>query len=114
MASGGTTERARFKLTGNETGPDIRLVLEGELDVASAPVLLETLEDAAHSGSCKSIGLDVSALSYIDSTGIGVLVTLEKRARASGITLSMSSPTEEFIKLLDVMGLREFFAFDAT
>ena len=104
-----TLEKQQFKII---RGPDedvVHLVVEGELDIASAPVLLECLQDATSSGSREDICMDVSRLSFIDSAGLFSLVIMQKRAAGNGTKFTLCSPSEPFLKLLDVSGLRRFF-----
>lgn len=58
----------------------LRIVAEGELDVASAPLLEQALLDAEQADA-PVILLDIEAVTFIDSTGLRVL--LEAHARSS-------------------------------
>jgi anti-sigma B factor antagonist len=49
------------------------IVLSGELDVASAPVLEEALADACDSGA-REVVLDMSGLEFMDSTGLRAII----------------------------------------
>jgi anti-sigma B factor antagonist len=104
-----TVEKQRFKVTRSPNEDVVNLVVEGELDLASAPVLLEYLQDATSAGSSENICMDVSRLSFIDSAGLFSLVIMQKRAAANGTKFTLCSPSGPFLKLLDVSGLRRFF-----
>jgi anti-sigma B factor antagonist len=104
-----TVEKQRFKVTRSPDENVVHLVVEGELDLASAPVLLEYLQDATSAGFCEDISMDVSRLSFIDSAGLFSLVIMQKRAAENGTKFTLCSPSEPFLKLLDVSGLRRFF-----
>jgi anti-anti-sigma factor len=66
-----------FGCVSRAEGPGVnRVMLSGELDMATAPQLEEALSDAAR-GSVAVI-LDLSELEFMDSTGLQVIV----RARA--------------------------------
>jgi len=97
-----------FKVSGTDNETTSLLVLEGELDVATAPVLLEYLQ-LLNAGSPANICLDLSGLEFVDSTGLGLLVTMHKRARTEGTSFTLVAPSEQFLKLLEVTGLDGFF-----
>lgn len=56
----------------------IQVVLAGNLYVEEATELRETLIEQIDLG-VHSIRLDLSSLSYIDSSGLGVLIAIQKR-----------------------------------
>jgi anti-anti-sigma factor len=60
----------RLVVTPTEEPPGFRLA--GELDVATAPQLSESLEPALRQGG--DVTLDLSELSFMDSTGLQVLI----------------------------------------
>lgn len=59
------------------------LTLAGNLD-ASTAVGLKTAVVALTDGGKTRVAVDLSKLTLIDSTGVGVLISLFKRARAAG------------------------------
>ena len=59
-----------------------RLVLSGELDLATAPELDRALCDAQQSTGL--VTLDLRRLTFMDSRGLSAVVSAATRARASG------------------------------
>ena len=59
------------------------LVLDGELDVQTSPLLREQLHQLLEEGQ-RQIVLDMSKLSYMDSSGISALVNTHKALGAKG------------------------------
>src|SRR5258706_8402190 len=53
--------------------------------------------------------LDLSSVSFIDSTGIGYLIHLQKRVRAGGALLVLLSPHKSIVRALKLMRLDGFF-----
>jgi anti-anti-sigma factor len=104
-------EEQRFKVSRSPDEVVVHLVFEGELDAASAPVLLEYLQDAVSPGFREDVCLDVSRMSFIDSCGLSLLVMMQKRAVANGRKFTLSSASGQFLKLLDMTGLKGFFDF---
>ena len=77
---------------------------DGELDVATAPQLRAAL-NAAEDADAPAIRLDLSGLTFIDSTGIAVLVEYTARSRANSDRLRiLSGPAVDFA--LEVSGTR--------
>jgi N-acetylglucosaminyldiphosphoundecaprenol N-acetyl-beta-D-mannosaminyltransferase len=55
-----------------------------------------------------------SEIEFIDSTGVGLLIRLQKRARMSGLQLIFANPSEQLLRALRLMRLEEFFVFTAS
>ncbi|MEO7298137.1 MAG: WecB/TagA/CpsF family glycosyltransferase [Verrucomicrobiota bacterium] len=53
--------------------------------------------------------LDLSRVEFMDSTGIGLLIRLQKKARVTGQQLILVSPSKAVLSSLNMMRLREFF-----
>lgn len=62
-----------------------RLHLQGELDMASAPLLAEQFEQAC-ANTPSLILIDVTDLDYCDSSGIRALLSAAERCHQDGIT----------------------------
>ena len=64
---------------------------QGRLDVLSAPILRERLNHLLSEGMTKFV-VDLSAVSFLDSAGMAVLVNLLKRARQGGGDVKLVAP----------------------
>jgi anti-anti-sigma factor len=53
--------------------------------------------------------LDLAAVEFIDSTGVGLLIRLQKKVRASGKQLILLAPSENVQRALKLMNLQSFF-----
>jgi anti-anti-sigma factor len=60
-----------------------RVVLTGELDIASSDVLEKQLA-AIEADSPEALVLDLRRVEFVDSTGLRALITADERARAAG------------------------------
>lgn len=58
-------------------GVDLLLV-EGELDIASAPRLLSALNDSI-TDAVRSVVIDLSSVGFMDSTGLALLINAHRR-----------------------------------
>jgi anti-sigma B factor antagonist len=90
-------------------GPSRGVVLvsaSGEVDFAAGPRLKERL--LAHlDGPGSTVVLDLSAVTFIDSMAIGVLVSVATRAQEIGGSLSVvcSNENERVLRIFDIAGV---------
>jgi anti-sigma B factor antagonist len=56
--------------------------------------------------------VDLSDLVYLDSTGLSVFVTVQKRASAAGIDFRLSNPNPSVRRLFQITALDQFFMLD--
>jgi anti-sigma B factor antagonist len=100
-----------FRIDTVERGDSLVLLVQGELDIVSSPVLDETLVRARGTDAA-SIVVDLRAVSFIDSTGLHVLIK-HARATAGGprIRLTKGSPQTE--RLFELSGALEYLPFVA-
>ena len=75
----------------------------GDVDMASAPRLRSTLDELVDSGLSRIV-LDCRELSFLDSSGIGVLVAARTRMGDDG-ELVLDSPPSHVRKVLDITGM---------
>ncbi len=84
-------------------------VLEGALDIASAPALREEIRGLLRPGASRLI-IDLSAVGAADASGVAVLVGTGRRAGLLGGWLRLASPTSEVARVLSATGLDGHFA----
>jgi anti-sigma B factor antagonist len=82
--------------------------LHGELDVASAPSLRERLIDLVSQGSNNLI-LDLEGLDFLDSTGLGVIISALKRTRTNGGDLRLVCTQSRIHRLFEITALDQAF-----
>ncbi len=80
------------------------LQLFGELDVASSPALEAEL---ARVPDDKLLVIDLRALDFIDSTGLGVLVRTHQHAKEHGQEFALVKGAGQVDRLLSLTGLSE-------
>jgi anti-sigma B factor antagonist len=76
----------------------------GELDLAGAPRLREALSDALSEGRVNLL-MDLRSVSFIDSTGLGVLVGAGKKAYGLGGSMRIVCDNPRISKLLALTGI---------
>jgi len=80
--------------------------LEGELDLANADVAEGALREASEDESM-SLVVDMQELTFIDSTGIALLVSLMRSERCRGRLSFVPSTAPEVVRVLQVTGIEE-------
>jgi anti-anti-sigma factor len=80
------------------------VVLAGEVDISTVGKLYEELAELARANVCH-IALNVAEVTFIDSTGLSLLVTEHKRAESMNGELLVFSPTLQLVRLLQITGL---------
>jgi anti-anti-sigma factor len=105
--------RDRFRIAVSRPLERLSVVaLAGELDLACAPELSRALADLAGTG-CDRVVVELSELSFIDSTGIKALIAAARAMEEEGGALTLSAPTPnvarvfEIVKLSDVIPIEE-------
>ena len=89
------------------------LRLAGEVDVATAPRLRDRLVQLINEGPPKLV-VDLSGLSFIDSMGLGALVSGLKRARAHDGDLRLAGASDHVAKVLNITRLDQAFVVGDT
>jgi anti-sigma B factor antagonist len=85
----------------------------GELDLATISLLKDVAGGALVEGG-KPVVLDLSELSFCDSTGLGSFVALHRQAETVGATLSLVGPRKRVADLLHISGIDQVVPVYAT
>ena len=93
-----------FEVTVAASGARPVVTAIGELDMYSGPRLREVLVGLADAGNAE-IEVDLGGLTFIDSSGLGVIVGALKRCRMSGGDLVLRNVNDKTAKVLAVTGL---------
>jgi stage II sporulation protein AA (anti-sigma F factor antagonist) len=90
----------------NAKGPDLFIAASGEFDLATAQDLRARLDDVIDSNrSARRVFLDLAAVTFIDSSGLGVLFGRYKRLAARGGSLIITAPRPGVRRAMDLVGL---------
>jgi anti-sigma B factor antagonist len=82
--------------------------LAGEVDVYTAPRLKEALIEQIAAG-CAKILVDLDEVSFIDSSGLGVLVGGLRRAKERDGAIRLVCTRESILKIFRITGLDKVF-----
>lgn len=81
----------------------------GEVDVATAPALREGLDEAV-AADAGAVVVDLTGVTFIDSTGLGVLIGARKRCLDADLELRVVVTEPRILKVFEITGLTELFA----
>ena len=87
-------------------GDRVEIQLAGDLDVATAPLVAEHLQ-AAFATDAAELVIDATELEFVDSSGLGLLLTVHKRSAAEGKGFSLRGVRPQLLLLLQVTGLSD-------
>lgn len=85
------------------------IAIKGEVTAACEPVLMQAYEEASAPGT-RFLVLDFSGLEYMNSGGIGMLVTLLVRAQRQQQRLAAVGLTEHYRTIFELTRLDEAIA----
>lgn len=102
-----------LELTTRPMGEKVVIEVGGEIDVYTAPRLREHLVGVVAQGNYHLI-VDMEKVGFLDSTGIGVLVSGLRRVGEHEGTLRLVCSQEHVLKILRITGLTTVFPIDST
>jgi anti-sigma B factor antagonist len=86
------------------------LTLRGELDIATVP-RLEQAVAAALAGGARELTIDLRPLSFLDSSGLRLIIVLAERAVAEGWTLALVRPPMPALTIFQITRAEENLPF---
>ena len=103
-------ELGRLSMRSARDGETHTIGLSGEVDIASAARVENELL-RVEATDARAILLDLSGLSFIDSTAIRMLVMAAARSRADSDRLRLRRPPASVLRVLRVAGVEERLPF---
>lgn len=93
----------------NVNGSEIKLILEGRLDTATAPQLEATLNSVL--AGVTALKFDLEKLDYISSAGLRVLLSAQKTMNKQG-SMVISNVSPEVKEIFDVTGFTDILTIE--
>ena len=90
-----------------DAGDEAVVAARGEVDLSSGAELREALRSAADSG-CEVVTADLAEVTFLDSSGLAVLVSAHKEMTAAGQQLIVRGSSEPLLRLFRIAGLDEY------
>ena len=85
------------------------VAIAGEIDLATAPAIANVLNDFAQ----ESVIVDLSAVTFIDSSGLAVLSDAHSRIRRSGGRLAIDCAQPSVRRVFEITSLSALFRGDS-
>lgn len=89
------------------------VTVEGQLIVANRQELKQIVQDALEHGARRFV-FDFTSTAYIDSSGLGALVSISKRVREAGGDLRLAGLNEDLRSLFELTKLDTLFSISET
>lgn len=94
-----------FSLEFTRDDNTVVISLSGEVDLATAPALHDALEEiVVHQGNL-SVRVDLTGVTFMDSTGLNSLVVGLRDLRERGGHLAITNPRPAIVRLFELTGL---------
>jgi anti-sigma B factor antagonist len=94
--------------TAREAGDVTVVTVEGQLIVANRQELKQVIQDALDGGARKFV-VDFGPTAYIDSSGLGALVSINRKVREQGGELRLAGLNEDLRSLFELTKLDTLF-----
>ena len=103
-----------FSVSSERTGDGLGIVaLSGEVDIYTAPQFKERMLELLDAGVDKLV-VDLSSVTFIDSTALGVLIGGVRRVRTAGGAMALVVTSRSVERVLSITGLDRVFTIHAT
>lgn len=102
-----------FSVSTSELSGATVVAVGGEIDVYTAPRLRDKLTELVDGGAYRLI-VDLEAVDFLDSTGLGVLVGGLKKVRMHDGILAIVCTNERLLKIFRITGLAKVFEIYPT
>lgn len=101
------------QVTTEDVGTRTVLRVAGEIDVASTDRVRERVGQLLSAGRSDLV-VDLSDVTFMDSTGLGLLVGTLKRVRLADGRLVLVVGSEQLLKVFRITGLTQVFTIHGT
>lgn len=99
-----------FEIDADWDGETVRLATKGELDLATSPQLEQEMRAILARGA-RQVTIDLSGLTFVDSSGLRVLIVLHERSKRDGWELALLAPSEQARAVFRISGAEEHLPF---
>jgi len=102
-----------MQVTSTIEGSRAVVTASGELDVATAPELRAYLHNIVDDGASTLI-VDLSDVGFLDSTTLGVLISVHKRLAEAGGVVELVIPHARLLRIFQITGLDRVFTIHSS
>lgn len=91
----------------NVTGEVVTAYLSGELDHHTAKDMRESIDNAIELNMPSLLVLDFSAITFMDSSGIGLVMGRYRNLQKTGASLHISGASQSIYKVMKLSGIEK-------
>jgi len=107
-SSAGASDDARaLTVTLHEQNSTLTVAVSGELDISTVPAFNKELSELRHNAA-KTVVLDLSSTSFMDSTGLSAVLVAEMHARMRGQKFVVVAGPPHVHELFKLTGVDNF------
>ncbi len=103
----------QFSIRAVADGAQCDLVLSGEVDLQVSDTLIRVAQTSLEDAGVQRLLLDLGAVTFMDSTGLGALVAIRNAATKRGKEFVLGNIPARIRQLLGITGLDSVFAISA-
>ena len=96
----------------NSVGEVLTVYLEGELDHHAAKTVRAEIDEAVEFNMPKLLILDFDRVTFMDSSGIGLVMGRYKNLKKSGSTLNLTNLPSNIYKVMKLAGIEKLAKID--
>jgi anti-sigma B factor antagonist len=111
VVEGAPADRLWLVRAEREQGPSLRV--GGEIDVFTAPTLAASLAELTATPSAR-VEIDLDGVTFIDSTGLRVLIEADRRMRDRESVLALVRPSRAVSRLLELTALGDWLTVEPS
>jgi anti-anti-sigma factor len=88
-------------------GTTAEVAVDGELDMAGAFRLEPAIDEVVSENRLDELVFDLAGVSFMDSAGLGSLLSTHERLKDLGINVRVRRPSQAVERVLDASGTRD-------
>jgi len=100
-------EKSGMNVAANENGSLASLY--GRIDIDSSPAVRDQLIALLNAPSPKTVSIDLSGVTHIDSSGVATLIEALRIARGSRTELKLQGLHDQLVRLFEFTGILSLF-----
>jgi anti-anti-sigma factor len=104
-----TPSTSRFRLAAELGEDSLELVLAGDLDMAATFKLEPEFDRLLSAKQVRRLVLDVADVEFIDSAGLGALLSIRDQTKLLGIEMTLINLSDPVRRILDLSGTSAIF-----
>lgn len=99
-----------FEIDTEWDGEQVRVLTAGELDLATSPQLEQEMDTILARGA-RQVTIDMAKITFVDSSGLRVLIGLHERSTEDGWELALTFPSEQARTVFRISGAEAHLPF---